>query len=75
MLKGVNEKRCNTNFDYQELVEEQLDCLIYEYTKVKENLKYGREVKFYMEKKEKEKTNELRYARNLLAHFGIETIK
>ena len=46
---------------------------MYQYAKIKKKLRYGREVKFYMEKKKK-KSSELRYDRNLLAYFGIEPI-
>ena len=73
--KNYNENCSNTNFDDQELVEEQLDILIHEYGKIKASLRYGREVRFYMEKKEQQKSNELRYARNVLAHLGIEPIR
>ena len=70
-----NEKSMNKNFDDHELIEEQIDKLIYQYTKIKENLKNGREVRFYIEKKEKQKVNELRYARNVLLQCGINNSK
>lgn len=72
--KNFNKSYLNNNFDEQELIEEQIDSLIYQYTKIKKNLRDGREVRLYIEKKEKQKSNELRYARNLLAHFGIDPI-
>lgn len=72
--KNYNNEFMNENFDEQELVEEHIDNLLYQYEKVKKYLKYGRDVRFYKEKKEKEKSNEIRYAKNLLAHFGIKSI-
>lgn len=72
--KNYNNEFMNNNFDEQELVEEHIDNLLYQYEKVKKYLKYGRDVRFYKEKKEKEKSNEIRYAKNLLAHFGIKSI-
>lgn len=72
--RNFNKSYLNNNFDDQEIIEEQIDKLIYQYAKIKKNLKDGREVRFYIEKKEKQKSNELRYARNLLAHFGIDPI-
>lgn len=70
--RNFNKTYLNNNFDQQELIEEQIDKLIYQYTQIKKNLRDGREIRLYMEKKEQQKSNELRYARNLLAHFGIE---
>jgi hypothetical protein len=64
----------NSNFDEHELFEEQMDELIHEYFKIKKLLKEGRNIRFYKEQKESEKKNELRYARNALAHYGIENI-
>ena len=71
---NFNKSYLNTNFDEQELIEEQIDKLIYQYEQIKKHLRDGREIRCYIEKKEKQKNNELRYARNLLAHFGIEPI-
>ena len=62
----------NTDFDKQEYIEEYLDTLIYEYQTVKELLKKGREIRYHKEKKEKEKDNELRCARNTLSYYGIK---
>ena len=73
--KNFNKFYLNDNFDDQELIEEQIDRLIYQYAKIKENLKKGRDIRFYIEMKETQKSNELRYARNLLAHFGIDPEK
>lgn len=73
--QNFNEKTMNKNFDDHELIEEQIDKLIHQYTKIKENLKNGREVRFYIEKKEKQKVNELRYARNVLLQCGINNSK
>lgn len=70
--KNYNKYYLNNNFDDQELIEEQIDILIYEYAKIKENLKKGRDIRFYIEKRKEQKLNELKYARNLLAHFGID---
>lgn len=71
---NFNTKTMNKNFDDHELFEEQIDELIHEYIKVKELMKHGREIRLYTEKKKQQKSNELRYARNLLAHFGIDPI-
>ena len=73
--KNFNKFYLNDNFDDQELIEEQIDRLIYQYAKIKENLKKGRDIRFNIEMKETQKSNELRYARNLLAHFGIDPEK
>jgi len=73
--QNFNNDYINKNFDEHELIEEQIDKLIYQYTKIKENLRRGREVRFYIEKKEKQKVNELRYARNVLTHLGIYPVK
>lgn len=73
--QNFNENFINKNFDEHELIEEQIDKLIYQYTKIKDNLRNGREVRFYIEKKERQKVNELRYARNVLTHLGIYPVK
>ena len=65
----------NTNFDDQELIEEQIDRLVYQYVKIKEHLKKGREIRIFKEQKEQEKMNELRYARNVLMQLGIDNVK
>ena len=72
--KNFNKSYLNNNFDDQEKIEEQIDKLIYQYETIKNNLRDGRKVRFYIEKKEKQTFNELRYARNLLLHLGIEHI-
>lgn len=72
--KNFNKSYLNNNFDEQELIEEQIDTLIYQYSKIKKNLRDGRDIRLYIEKKKQQKSNELRYARNLLAHFGIENL-
>ena len=64
----------NKNFDEQELIEEQLDKLMFEYVKVKELLKKGREIRFYKEAKEKKIAREKMIARNILAHCGIKPV-
>jgi hypothetical protein len=69
---NFNKNFMNTNFDQQENIEWYLDSLVYEYKTVKEFLKKGREIRYNKEKKEKEKDNELRYARNTLANFEIK---
>lgn len=43
------------DFDKQELIEEQLDSMIYEYAKIKQYLKKGRIIRYYKEQKEKTK--------------------
>ena len=72
--KNFNKSYLNNNFDEQEQIEEQIDTLIYQYAKIKKNLRDGRDIRLYIEKKKQQKSNELRYARNLLAHFGIENL-
>lgn len=72
--RNFNKTYLNNNFDHQEVIEEQIDTLIHQYAKIKKKLRDGREIRFYMEKKEQQKSNELRYARNLLAHFGIDPV-
>lgn len=69
--KNFNKSYLNNNFDDQEIIEEQIDKFIYKYQKIKKNLKDGREVRSYMENKQKQKSNELKYARNLLECLGI----
>ena len=70
--KNFNKSFINISFDDHEAIEEEIDNVIYQYEKIKKNLRDARKVRFYMEKKEKEKSNELRYAKNLLSQFGIE---
>ena len=70
---NFNNKFMNTDFDKQEYIEEYLDTLIYEYQTVKELLKKGREIRYNKEKKEKQKDNELRGARNTLKYCGINS--
>ena len=60
------------SFIEHELLEERMDGLFYRYQKTKELLKKGRLLRHYKEEKEKEKMNELRYARNTLSHYGID---
>ena len=69
---NFNTSFMNINFDEQELIEEQLDRFVHQYAKMKESFKRGREIRCYKEQKEQEKMNELRYARNVLAHHGIK---
>ena len=61
------------SFMEHELLEEGMDGLFYRYQKTKELLKKCRLIRHYKEEKEKEKLNELRYARNTLAHYGIDS--
>ena len=72
---NFNSSFMNTNFDDQELIEEQIDRLVYQYVKIKEHLKKGREIRIFKEQKEQEKMNELRYARNVLMQLGIDNVK
>jgi hypothetical protein len=64
----------NATFMEHELLEEKIDNFIYSYQKTKQLLKQGRLVRYHKEEKEKEKLNELRYARNTLAHYGIDDV-
>jgi hypothetical protein len=61
---NFNNKFMNTDFDKHEHIEFCFDTLIHEYQIVKELLKKGRAIRYNKEKKEKEKYNELRCARN-----------
>lgn len=61
------------SFIEHELFEERIDGLFYRYQTAKNLLKKGRLVRHYKEEKEKETLNELRYARNTLAQYGINT--
>ena len=71
LQSNFNSKFMNTNFETHELIEEQFDNLLFKYLKIKELLKKGREIRFYKEKKEQEIEKEKRFARNVLAHYGI----
>jgi|LauGreDrversion4_2_1035121.scaffolds.fasta_scaffold448265_2 hypothetical protein len=74
---NFNASFMNTNFDEQELIEEQMDRFVFQYVKLKEHFKKGREIRCFKEKKEKkeqEKSNELRYARNVLAQLGLDKV-
>jgi len=68
---NFNSNFVNSNFDHHELIEEQIDNLIYDFSKIKEFIKKGRLIKFYKEKKENNKKKELLYARNALVYYGI----
>jgi len=70
--RNFNKTYLNNNFEQQEMIEHQIDKLICQYFQIKKNLQDGREIRFYMEKKEMQKCNELRYAKNLLASLGID---
>lgn len=73
-LYSNDQDNMGMSFIEHELLEERMDGLIYRYQKTKELLKKGRLIRYYKEEKEKEKKaklNELRYARNTLAHYGI----
>ncbi len=66
-----NNHDAGLSFLEHELFEERMDGLFYKYKKTKELLKKGRLIRCHKEEKEKEKLNELRYARNTLAQYGI----
>jgi hypothetical protein len=75
-LYSNDQDNMGMSFIEHELLEERMDGLIYRYQKTKELLKKGRLIRYYKEEQEKEKKaklNELRYARNTLAHYGINT--
>jgi hypothetical protein len=59
-------------FEEQELIEEQIDIFINEYYKLKQLLKQGREIRHHKETKEQDINNQKRFARNVLAHYGIK---
>ncbi len=61
------------SFLEHELFEDRMDGLFYKYQRTKELLKKGRLIRCYKEEKEREKLNELRYARNTLAQYGIHS--
>lgn len=77
-LKNKNNEQ-GMSFIEHELFEERMEGLFYRYQKSKNLLKKGRLLRYYTEEKEKEEEeeketeilNELRYARNTLAHYGI----
>lgn len=69
---NYNSKITNKNFDEQELIEEKLDTLLFEFSKVKVLLKKGREIRYYKELKEKEIEKQKIFARNLLIQYGIK---
>jgi hypothetical protein len=62
----------NTDFDKHEHIELYFDTLLHEYKTVKELLAKGRAIRYNKEKKEKEKYNEVRCARNTSANFEIK---
>jgi hypothetical protein len=68
---NFNSNFINTNFDEQELIEEQIDTLIFNYNCVKNLSKKGRDIRVYKQLKDKEIENQKRFARNALAHYGI----
>jgi hypothetical protein len=69
---NFNNKFMNTNFDKHEHIEFYFDTLIEEYQNVKELLKKGREIRYYKEKKEKEKYNEITCSRNMSENYEIK---
>ena len=69
---NFNNKFMNVNFDQQENIEWYLDSLVHEYQTVKELFKKGREIRYNIVTKEKEKDNEIRYARNTLLFYGLK---
>jgi hypothetical protein len=73
-LKNKNNE-VGMSFIEHELLEERMDGLFYRYQKTKDLLKKGRLLRHYKEEKEQEKRTELRYARNTLAHYGIDINK
>jgi hypothetical protein len=73
LYKNNTNDKVGMSFIEHEILEERIDGLFYRYQKTKELLKKGRLIRHYKEEKEKEKMNELRYARNTLAHYGIDT--
>jgi uncharacterized ubiquitin-like protein YukD len=70
---NFNNKFMNVNFDQQENIEWHFDILVHEYQTVKQLFKKGREIRYNIETKEKEKDNEIRYARNTLSYYGIKS--
>jgi len=70
--ENYNRNFMNTDFDDEELVEEQLDILMYEYSKIKELLKKGREIRYNKEHKEKEKDREQLMIRNAFVYYEIK---
>ena len=69
---NFNNKFMNTDFDKHEHIELYFDTLIHEYQTVKELLAKGRAIRHNKEKKEKEKYNEVRCARNMSANYKIK---
>jgi hypothetical protein len=69
---NFNNKFMNKDFDKHEHIELYFDTLIHEYQTVKELLQKGRAIRYHKEKKETEKYNELRCARNTSANYEIK---
>lgn len=72
-LNKLLETNFNKNFDEQELMEEQMDELIFEYSKIKDLLKKGREIRYYKEVKEKKgkeekENNNFTFTNDLIIH-------
>jgi hypothetical protein len=71
---NYNENFVNKDFGKYESIEEHFDKLIFQYSKFKRLLTNGREIINYKESNHIKKENELRYARNELAYYGIKHI-
>jgi hypothetical protein len=69
---NFNNKFMNKDFDKHEHIELYFDTLLHEYKTVKELLQKGRAIRYNKEKKEKEKYNEIRCARNMSANYEIK---
>lgn len=54
LTKLLENTRINKNFDIQELIEEQIDIFLFEYSKIKCLFKKGREIRYYKECKIKQ---------------------
>lgn len=71
--RNFNGNFANNNFDVQELIEEKLDELFYEYLKIKGSFKKGREIRTYKEKKENEIKIQKKLGKNILIQHGIKS--
>ncbi|MFY7728056.1 MAG: hypothetical protein ACOVRN_00915 [Flavobacterium sp.] len=60
-------------FDDHEIVEEAVDAFTYRFQKTKQLLKEARLIRCYIEQKTAQKENEIRFAKNALAQYGIAT--
>lgn len=59
-------------FGHYEILEDAFDTVIYKYQKTKNLLKTGRLIQCFIEQKTLQKECEIRFAKNVMAQYGIE---